>query len=81
MSIRKVERRFIDVRNPTMGEIRKEQEYPCDACGHMTPDSQLLSITGRGIDSGNPVQICKKCHESAESEEESEYEYDEMDPR
>ena len=24
MSIRKVERRFIDVRNPTMGEIRKE---------------------------------------------------------
>ena len=61
-------------------KILKEAKYPCDACGEMTPDSQLLSITGRGIDPGNPAQICKKCQERAESEEESEYEYDEMDP-
>ena len=46
-------------------DILKEQSYPCYACGKMTPSSQLLSITGAGIDSGNPVQICKKCEDKA----------------
>ena len=61
-------------------DILKEEKYPCDVCEEMTPNSKLLSITGKGIDPGNPAQICRRCHERAESEEESEYEYDEMDP-
>jgi len=59
----------------TWKNILKEAKYPCDACGEMTPDSQLLSITGKGIDPGNPHQICRSCHEREEKERMEREEY------
>ena len=55
-------------------EILKEKKYPCDFCDEIT-DDVITVREGR-----SEAQVCKKCRERAESEEESEYEYDEMDP-
>ena len=49
--------------------ILKEDKYPCDACEEMFADSELLSITGKGIDPGNPAQICRRCQEREEKEQ------------
>tara|TARA_R110000824_G_scaffold3689_5_gene17447 strand:+ start:860 stop:1294 length:435 start_codon:yes stop_codon:yes gene_type:complete len=49
--------------------VLKEDKYPCDACGSMVPDSDMINETGPGIDEGNPMQICSACVQRSNQEQ------------
>lgn len=48
--------------------VLKEDKYPCDVCGSMVPDSDMINETGPGIDEGNPMQICSACVQRSNQE-------------
>lgn len=42
--------------------VISKSRYPCDGCGEM--HENLRSVRGRGIDDGNPVQVCQSCYKA-----------------
>lgn len=40
--------------------------WPCDCCGEWFTKDGLRLIRGRGIDPGDPIQLCYPCFERNE---------------